>query len=230
VGVDVLAALTSNKPGSVPFLVNGRPLKALNQFYNKCKADIQRSLPEGIFATCRLQALSFARNRRIDSLLHLASAYIIHRLLREGIGNLVIGKNDGWKQNVDIGTRANQNFVSIPHARFIAMLTYKAQLVGIHVAVIDEAYTSQCSFLDNEPIGKHKSYLGKRIQRGLFRASDGRTIQADLNSAYNLMRKLAPTAFDHTPRVATHGLRLNPADLQKHLQKWKHDEAAGRMA
>jgi len=230
VGVDVLAALTSNKLGFVPFLVNGRPLKALNQFYNKCKADMQSQLPEGVYSSRRLQALAFARNRRMDSLLHLASAYIIHVLVREGIGNLVIGKNDGWKQNIDLGQRTNQNFVSIPHARFIQMLTYKAQLVGIRVQVVEEGYTSKCSFLDREPIRKHKTYLGKRLKRGLFRASDGRSIQADLNGSYNIIRKAAPSAFDRVAQVAMHALRLSPIDMQKHLQTWKHDEAVGRMA
>jgi putative transposase len=227
VGVDVLAALTSNKPGFAPFLVNGRPLKALNQFYNKGRADIQSQLPEGVHSSRRLQELTFARNRRMESLLHLSSAYIIHTLLREGIGNLVIGKNDGWKQNVAMGKRTNQNFVSIPHARFIDMLTYKAKMVGIQVKVIEEGYTSKCSFLDREPIGKHEAYLGRRIKRGLFRASDGHTIQADLNGSYNIIRKVAPDAFDNLPQVATHGLRLNPKVMQKHLQMWKHNECSG---
>ncbi len=221
VGVDVLAALTSNKPGFVPVLVNGRPLKALNQFYNKGKADLQSQLPDGLYTSHRLQALTFARNRRIDSLLHLSSAFIIAMLVREGIGNLVIGKNAGWKQNVDMGKRGNQNFVYIPHARFIQMLTYKAQLVGIRLTVIEESYTSKCSFLDCEPIGKHKTYLGRRVQRALFRASDGPTIHADLNASYNIIRKLVPDAFNNLPHLATHAQRLNPTDLQMHLQMWK---------
>lgn len=230
VGVDVLAALTSNKPGFEPILVNGSPLKALNQFYNKCKADMQSQLSEGTRTSHKLQALTFARNRRIDSLLHLSSAYIVAALVREGIGTLVIGKNDGWKQDVEMGKRGNQNFVNIPHARFIDMLTYKAQKVGIKVVLTEESYTSKCSFLDGESIGKHDTYLGRRIERGLFRASDRRTIQADLNGSYNIIRKVVPSAFDKMPTVAMHGRRLNPKDMQKHLQMWKHDEVVGRMA
>ena len=230
VGVDVLAALTSNKPGFEPILVNGSPLKALNQFYNKRNADLHSQLPEGGRTSRRVQALTFARNRRIDSLLHLSSAYIVAVLVRAGIGTLVIGKNDGWKQAVDLGKRGNQNVVNIPHARFIDRLTYKARLVGIQVVLTEESYTSQCSALDDEPIGKHDTYLGKRVERGLFRASDGRTIQADLNGSYNIIRKVAPSAFDTRLPVARHGRRLNPKDMQKHLQMWKHDEVAGRMA
>jgi putative transposase len=230
IGVDVLAALTSNKPGFAPILVNGRPLKALNQFYNKCKAALQSDLPESVYTSHRLQALTFARNRRIDSLLHLVSAYIVAVLVREGIGTLVIGKNDGWKQDVDMGKRGNQNFVNIPHARFIDMLTYKAQMVGIKVTLTQESHTSKCSFLDREPICHHDKYMGKRIQRGLFRADDGRTIQADLNASYNIICKAVPTAFDNIPSIATHAQRFNPIQMQKHLQMWKHDEVVGRMA
>jgi putative transposase len=149
--------------------------------------------------------------------------------VQEGIGNLVIGNNDGWKHTVAMGTRANQNFVNIPHARFIQMLAYKAEMVGIRVTLIEEAYTSKCSFLDREPIGKHKTYLGRRLKRGLFRASDGRTIQADLNGSYNIIRKAAPSAFAEAQELATHAFRLKPKDMQKHLQMWKHNEVVGRI-
>jgi putative transposase len=108
----------------------------------------------------------------------------------------VIGKNDGWKQRINLGQRTNQSFVSIPHARFIQMLTYKAQLIGIQVSVSEESYTSKCSFLDLEPIGKHQTYAGKRIHRGLFRAGSGRTIHADVNGSYNIMRKVIPNAIE----------------------------------
>ena len=77
---------------------------------------------------------------------------------------------------------------------------YKATLVGIQVLITEESYTSKCSFLDNEPIGKHEQYMGKRIHRGLFRASDGRLINADVNGAYNIIRKVAPDAFEQGSR------------------------------
>ena len=89
----------------------------------------------------------------MDSYLHVASRRIIDHLVQHRIGTLVIGKNDGWKQEVKLGKRTNQTFVFLPHARFIQMLTYKAQLVGIHVILTEESYTSKCSFLDSEPLG-----------------------------------------------------------------------------
>ncbi|MFL5803877.1 MAG: IS200/IS605 family accessory protein TnpB-related protein, partial [Roseiflexaceae bacterium] len=119
----------------------------------------------------------------------------IDLLVTEGIGTLVIGKNDGWKQEISIGKRNNQNFVFIPHTRFIQMLTYKAELVGIEVVLTNESHTSKCSFLDDEPLCHHEHYAGKRIKRGLFRASDGRLINADVNGAYNIIRKAIPGAF-----------------------------------
>ncbi len=141
IGLDHLATVTSNKPGCVPVVVNGRPLKSINQYYNQRRAELQARLPVGA-SSKRLDRLTDLRNRRIQYELHLASRRIIEWLLRERIGTLIIGKNDGWKQALNLGRRTNQNFVSIPHARFIQMLTYKAELVGIRVIVREESYTS----------------------------------------------------------------------------------------
>src|SRR5579872_3113821 len=97
--------------------------------------------------TMRMERLTPKRNRRIDHYLHTASKRIIDILVQEGIGTLVIDKNDRWKQEVNLGKHNNQNFVQIPHARFISMLTYKAELVGIRVIISEESYTSKASFL-----------------------------------------------------------------------------------
>ncbi|HLQ27971.1 MAG TPA: RNA-guided endonuclease TnpB family protein, partial [Ktedonobacteraceae bacterium] len=99
------------------------------------------------------------------------------------------------------GKHTNQNFVQIPHARFIAMLTYKAELVGITVKVTEESYTSKASLLDLDPLpvrnnGDEKhTFSGKRVKRGLYRAANGRSINADINGAGNIIRKVAPDAF-----------------------------------
>jgi IS605 OrfB family transposase len=194
-GVDTLLALTSNKPGFVPLLVNGRVLKSINQDYNQHHSALQSRLPEGQYTSHLLEALTDNRNRRIKTELHRCSKLIIQTLLTNHIATLVIGKNDGWKQQVSLGKRTNQNFVSIPHAQFIEMLTYKAALVGIQVIVTEEAYTSKCSFLDLEVICNHEHYAGKRVNRGLFRASSGHYINADVNASYNILRKVVPNAF-----------------------------------
>ena len=194
-GLNNLAALTSNKVGFVPRLVNGCPLKSVNQSYNKERARRQALLPTGRFMSRQLDRITAKRNRRITHYLHAASRRIVNLLVAEGIGTLIIGKNVSWKQEVNMGKRNNQNFVSIPHARFIELLTYKCELLGIRVILTEESYTSKCSFLDNEPIGKHEQYAGKRIKRGLFRSADGYCYNADVNGSYNILRKVVPDAF-----------------------------------
>jgi putative transposase len=194
-GLDTLVALTSNQPGCVPLLVSGRILKSINQGYNQHCAVLQSRLPAGQPTSRQLEAITDNRNRRIKTELHRCSKLIIQTLLDNHIGTLLLGKNDGWKQAVNLGKRTNQNVVNMPHAHFIDLLTYKARLVGITGLVTQECYTSQCSFLDLEPIGKHNQYLGKRLKRGLFQASAGQSIQADVNASYNLLRKVVPNPF-----------------------------------
>jgi putative transposase len=214
-GINNLAALTTSQPGFTPLLVNGRPLKALNQLYNKRRAHYQALLPEGQYTSRRLDGLADKRKRRVDSYLHVASRRIIDHLVQHRIGILVIGKNDGWKQEVALGRRTNQNFVFLPHARFIEMLIYKARLVGILVIVAEESYTSKCSFLDKEPIGKREIYAGRRVTRGLFRSKDGRRLNADVNGAYNILCKVIPNAFGNGIEGAVvHPVRLRLANWQ----------------
>ena len=195
IGVNNLVALTANLPGFAPRLINGRPLKALNQFYNKRRAQLQARLPQGQYTSHRLEVLTDKRDRRVNDCLHNASRAIVNLLVQHRIGTLIIGHNPDWKQQVRLGRRTNQTFVFIPHARLIAMLRYKAELVGIQVVVREEAHTSKVSFLDDEPVQHHEHYVGRRIARGLFRVSDGRLINADVNGSYNIGRKAAPDAF-----------------------------------
>lgn len=212
IGVDALATIAANKPGFQPFIINGRSAKADNHFYNKRKAELQACLPANCKTSARIRRLGRRRNGRINHYMHVTSRRIVDRLVAESIGTLVIGKNDFWKQEAKLGDRNNQNFVQLPHARFIEMLTYKAQLAGIKVIYQEESYTSKCSFLDLETIGKHAVYLGKRITRSLFRGADGRLIHADVNAAYNLIRKALPAAFAHGLQgVVVRPLRLTVA-------------------
>jgi putative transposase len=203
-GVNVLAALTSNKAGFVPRLLSGRPLKAWNQLYNKERADEQKKLAKGKakrFTSHRLDRITTKRNRRVMHYLHTASRRIIDLLMREGIGTLVIGK------------KHNQEFVQIPHAKFIELLTYKAALVGITVLITEESYTSQASFLDRDPLPKHDPsqgeeqentphFSGRRDGRW-YRVKGRPPIHSDVNGSYNIGRKVFPTAFDGRGIAAT---------------------------
>lgn len=196
-GVNVLAALTSNKPGFLPRLVSGKPLKSLNQHYNKQRAKHQSRLShENRFTSHQLDRITTKRNRRIDAYLHTASRRMIDLLVSEGIGTLVIGKNPLWKQEIGMGKRNNQNFVQLPHARFIEQLAYKARLVGITVILQEESYTSKASFLDGDPLPTYQAnrrdqpdFSGTRIARSWYRASDGTIIHADINGSFNILRK-----------------------------------------
>lgn len=195
IGLNNLATITSNLKGFWPLIINGKPLKSINAYYHKKKAMLQSYLKGERQTSIKINHLTHKRNVKVDNYLHNASRFIINHLAANRIGTLVIGKNDNWKQGINLGKRNNQNFVAIPHARFIEMLTYKAQLAGIVVKVIEESYTSKCSFLDNEPCVKHLEYEGKRIKRGLFRAGDGRLINADVNGSANIVKKAFPNAF-----------------------------------
>jgi len=221
-GVTNLAAIASNREGFVPRLVNGRTLKACNQWYNKRVKELKRQLPkeDRERVTRQMEQITTTRNRRIHHYLHTASKRIIDFLVEEGVGTVIIGKNPLWKQECEMGRKNNQNFVSIPHARFIDMITYKASLVGIQVEVREESYTSQASFVDLDPLPTYKpndeeehTFSGKRIGRRnrLYRTKDGRKICADVNGAYNILRKSRPDAFSEAKGVA--GYVVHPVRL-----------------
>src|SRR6266568_1608509 len=205
-GVTNLAAIASNREGFVPRLVNGRTLKAWNQWYNKRMKELKKHLPkeDRERVTKQMERITNTRNRRIDHYLHTASKRIIDFLVENGIGTVIVGKNPLWKQESTMGKRNNQTFVGIPHARFIDMLTYKASLVGIQVEIQEESYTSKASFVDLDPIPTYKPndetqhiFSGKRIGRRnrLYRTKDGHKICADVNGSYNILRKSKPDAF-----------------------------------
>jgi IS605 OrfB family transposase len=213
IGLNNLATVGSNCPDFKPFIVCGRALKACNQQYNKVKALLQSQLPNNRFSSHKIEALTNKRNAKMDYYLHTSSRFIIDQLVSQDVKHLIIGKNDNWKQNLNLGKRTNQSFTSIPHARFIQQLEYKAQLAGIKVTVTEESYTSKCSFLDLEPIKKQSSYLGKRVKRGLFRASNGRKYNADLNGSLNILRKVVgDSVFDGKliERLVVSPVRVKP--------------------
>ncbi|MEG4227611.1 transposase [Microcoleus sp. N9_B2] len=190
-GLNNLVALTSNQSGFTPLLINGRPLKSLNLFYNKRKAQLQSQLKGSSKTSSRIQRLTRCRNQKVDNYLHSSSRLIINLLVARKIGTLVIGKNLQWKREISLGKQTNQKFVSVPHARLIEMLEYKAELVGIKVIVQEESYTSKSNFLALDPIplyGKSGAndvaFSGKRIKRGLYKTSVGQLINADVNGSY----------------------------------------------
>ncbi len=179
-----------------PIIVKGKVLKSINQFYNKRLA-YYRSIEnkKGNFQdTKRILKLHLKRNNKITTLFHRISRFVVDYCVQNDIGTIVIGRNQGWKQKINIGKRNNQNFVQIPFYKLLQQIRYKSELVGIQFNTDDESYSSKCSFLDNEEIKKHDKYLGRRISRKLFRTSNGTIINADVNAGYNIMKKAFPNS------------------------------------
>ena len=223
IGVDNLAALTTNQLGSIPILVNGRPLKSLNQFYNKIKAKLQSKLQGEKKTSLRIQRLTAHRNNQVDTYLHQASRWVIDYLDKHGISKLIIGQNPLWKQEVNNGKKNNQSFVYIPHAHFVEMLIYKGALKGIEVITTEESYTSKASFLDLDFIpnygdkdAKQVKFSGYRETRGMYKIKGKKTrINADVNGSYNIMRKVIPTIFDGGIKgVVVRPLRITPGKVK----------------
>lgn len=194
-GVNNLATITFNEISTNKLLVNksliinGKPIKSINQFYNK-KVSYLKSKLCNTKTSKLIRSITNNRNNKINDYLHKSSKYIINQLVDNSINTLVIGYNKDWKQEINIGTVNNQTFVTIPHIKFINMLQYKCKLNGINCILVNESYTSKCSALDNELICKHDTYVGKRIKRGLFKTSTGKVINADVNGSINIVRKV----------------------------------------
>lgn len=218
-GIDnAFACVSSN--GEKPLLVNGRALKAANQYYNKARSRLktlqakyhqlesvintkQGSKP--VYQETRaMKNLTEWRNRKIEQFAHKASKRIIEYALSCEANTIVIGKNKNWKRSSNMGKRNNQNFIGIPHNRMIELIRYKANLAGITVIATNESYTSQTSFLDKEKPcwnngNKSRKKQGispsnRRIHRGLFKSNNGTLINADVNGAYQIIKKVFPNA------------------------------------
>lgn len=186
-GIDNLCAVVGTN--IKPFVITGKPLKSFNQYYNKQHAKLQSKLLKNQYHSKRLDRLSNKRSNKINDYFHKVSRMLINYCIKNDIGNVVIGYNPGWKQDVNLGQVNNQKFVSIPFYKFLQKLEYKAKLVGIETKIQEESYTSKCSWADDELIMKHDNYMGKRIKRGLFKTACGQLVNADINGAANILRK-----------------------------------------
>lgn len=193
IGLNNLITVVYNN-GEQPIVINGRPIKSINQFYNK-KLACYKSKLKTSKTSKRIRRLTNKRNNKINDYLHKASHMLVNQLVSMGVSTLIIGKNTGMKQDINIGKRNNQNFVMAPIMKFADIINYKCQLEGIKVVFHEESYTSKCSFFDKESIRKHDVYMGKRIKRGLFKTATGRLVNADVNGAYNIMKKAIPNVI-----------------------------------
>ena len=185
-GLNNLCTLASNTAQSI--IVDGKCLKSINHHYNKTKAKLQSKLSKNKHTSKRISRLTLRRNRKIKDYMHKVRRKIVEYMEANSLNTLFVGKNVGWKDSINLGRTNNQNFVSIPYNMLIQMLEYKCKLAGINFILVNEAYTSKCSFLDKEKIAKHAIYAGRRVRRGLFICSSGIMINADVNGSLNIMR------------------------------------------
>lgn len=210
-GLDNLATVVTNT-GLNPVIVNGKGLKSNNQYYNKKNAHYQKVAKQvnDKFYTNRLYRLTQKRNFKIEDSLHKISKFIVTSAISNDIHTIVIGNNKEWKQSISLGKRVNQSFVSIPHQKLIEKIIYKARNVGINVILTEESYTSGTSFLDGESPKKEFYNKKRRIHRGLFVSNQGIRINADVNAAYQIMKKVFPNVYaDGIEGVVLHPVRVD---------------------
>lgn len=217
-GLNNLATVTYSD-GRKPLIINGRPLKSMNQYWNKTAARLKAQLEKE--AKCKtskkLTQLNHKRNAKVADYMHKASRMLVNQLVSNGVGTLILGKNVGQKQDINLGKTTNQNFTQIPTFRFLGLVAYKARLEGIEVRYQEESYTSKASFLNLDPIPvwgddvSQVEFSGYRESRGVYKVKGSIIrINADVNASYNIMRKAVPNVFAEgieahavVPRAAT---------------------------
>lgn len=195
-GLNNLVTIVNNA-GLTSGIIKGGVVKSINQYYNKLKAKYQsiKDKQGYTFQTKRIQRMTWKRNNRINDIFHKISRKVIDYCILGNFGKIVIGYNPNWKQFIELGKKNNQNFVNIPYRKLINLIKYKAELCGIQVIEVKEWHTSKVSALDLEMICRHKEYLGKRIHRRLFQTKHGTLINADVNGALNILRKVIGDGF-----------------------------------
>lgn len=197
-GVDNLMTITTNC-GVKPLVINGRPLKSINQNYNKKMAEMQSKLKirNSQDYSKEMQRFTIKRNNKVDDYIQKSTKMVIDFCKENNIDTLVCGYNSGWKQESDMGKRVNQKFVDIPHASIVWRLSYKCETAGILFKTPEESFTSGTSFLDGEEPIKENYDKSRRVHRGLFVSNNGTKINADVNGSYQITKKVFPNAYSN---------------------------------
>ena len=205
-GVNNLATCMNNV-GKRPFIINGKPVKSINQYSNKLKAKFM-SYVNNKGTSKNIKRVLLRRNNKIQDYMHKASRTIVDYCIKHDIGTIVIGLNSDWKQELQTGKVNNQNFVSIPFKTLIEQIQYKAEEVGINVTITEESYTSKIDHFAFEIMKHHDKYLGKRVKRGCFQSFTHKLLNADVNGAIGIMRKVAGDSV--IKQIASRGQALCP--------------------
>ena len=196
-GINNLVTAVSNNGKS--FMIDGKKLKPINQWYNKQNARLQSIKDKQHFGkktTNRQKAITRDRNNKVNDYMAKTARYIINYCISNDIGTLVVGYNETFQRSCNIGKANNQNFVTIPYGKLRDKVEYLCGLYGIVFVKQEESYTSKASFWDKDTIPvynnnnpKTYSFSGKRVHRGLYQSANGKTLNADVNGALNIMRK-----------------------------------------
>ena len=197
-GVDNLMTITSNC-GIKPLVINGKPLKSINQYYNKKISEMRSELKKRHNAdwSKEMQRFTIKRNNKVDDYIQKATKMVIDFCKENNIDTLVCGYNSGWKQESDMNKKTNQKFISIPHESIVYRLRYKCENEGIVFKTPEESFTSGTSFLDGEEPIKENYDKSRRVYRGLFVSNNGTKINADVNGSYQITKKAFPNAFSN---------------------------------
>ena len=196
-GVDNLAACVTSKGKS--FIIDGKRLKSINQWFHKENARLQCIKDKQKFgkkSTNKQQTIRRNRNNKVNDYMNKSARMIINYCLNNDIGTLVCGYNKTFQRNSDIGKKNNQNFVNIPFGKLREKFRYLCKLYGIKYIEQEESYTSKASFFDEDIIPVYNqdtpqtyTFSGKRIKRGLYQCGNGKTLNADINGALNILKK-----------------------------------------
>ena len=207
-GIDNIVSMVTSDGNAT--LYNGKQIKSINQWMNKIisKAKSECEKINKCKTSKKIKRLYEKRENIMNDLFHKLSKDIVNKLDEKEIGTLVVGYNKEWKQGVNLGHKTNQAFVQIPFNGFIEKLKYKCELLGIDFILQEESYTSKCDSLAKEEIVKHEIYFGRRVKRGLFQSSTKKLINADINGALNIMRKVVGDSC--VDKILNSGLLFNP--------------------
>ena len=196
-GINNLVTAVSSNGRS--FIIDGRRLKSINQWFNKENARLQSIKDKQHFGkktTNRQKSIARDRNNKVNDYMNKAARIIIDYCIANDIGTLIAGYNVTFQRNSHIGKQNNQSFVNIPYGHLRDKLSYLCELNGIAYVEQEESYTSKASFWDKDDIPvynndnpKEYAFSGNRIQRGLYKTSCGKLLNADVNGALNIMRK-----------------------------------------
>ena len=207
------------------WIISGLCLKSLNQGYNRTHAWLQQKrdihIPKNKrddkslkVWTKQMRENNALRNRQIKDYIHTVTAMVKDYAVAKGIDLVIIGYNQGWKQDLNLGAKFNQRFVQIPYRTLIDTLRYKLKEVGIKMQTVEESYTSKVDHWALERMGHHKKYKGRRIKRGLFRSSTGYYFNADINGAIGIGRKCNGNAWVKRFKLANRGVPPTPCCFQ----------------